>query len=59
MRDADNSGPMLDQISNLMGSKPQIISGDEEAALAARGVQLACPGRYKAWWPIWVGDRWN
>ena len=44
VRDAKNSEPFLDEITALMGTRPEIISGDEEAALAARGVQLSCPG---------------
>ena len=43
-RAAENSAAFLEKIHDIMGSQPEIMSGDQEAALAARGVQLACPG---------------
>ena len=43
-RDADNSEDFLDQAERVLGVRPEVIGGDEEAALSFRGATSGLPG---------------
>ena len=43
-RDATNAGPFLDRVGGLLGVRPEVITGDEEAALSFRGASVGVPG---------------
>jgi exopolyphosphatase/guanosine-5'-triphosphate,3'-diphosphate pyrophosphatase len=43
-RDAANSGEFLDRVAALIGVRPEVIPGEEEAALSFRGASRAVPG---------------
>ncbi|HAX82277.1 MAG TPA: exopolyphosphatase, partial [Actinobacteria bacterium] len=43
-RDATNSGEFLDRVAALIGVRPEVIPGEEEAALSFRGASRAVPG---------------
>ncbi|MBB6403666.1 Ppx/GppA phosphatase family protein [Arthrobacter sp. AZCC_0090] len=53
-RDARNRDVFVDGIRNLLGVEPEVISGDEEAALSFAGASSVLPSRGKA--PVLVVD---
>lgn len=43
-RDAANRDEFLDGVESILGVRPEVVSGDEEAALSFRGAVSALPG---------------